>query len=166
MNTIPEKYQHSIKAITAKAREFLLNGDQLQPFVFLGRTGHSLLPCPMQMSSNQAKDMSAMIVREIARVAGAEYAIMISEAWALDSSVVSMEEAKRFAMSGESIADHPNRTDVVMITLEAPEGFWMAQSRIKSLNDNARSFDDVDFLFLSGAEGRFVSFLPHQGTAH
>lgn len=162
---IPEKYQAEIEVIISMAREFLSEGRELQAFVFLGKPSCSLLPCPMNMSSGSAKDMSAAMVRELAKVLRAEYAIMISEAWALDHTKTSMEEAKRIASSGRSIANHPDCTDVVMITLETLEGFWIAQTTIKPTG-KGRGFDDPCFNFMAGREGRFASFLPPQGPIH
>lgn len=162
---VPEKYQATIEFIISTARGFMAEGKELQAFVFLGKAGAPLLPCPMNMKDGQTKDISAMVVREIAREGKAEFAIMISEAWGLDHTKVSMEEIKEYYESHGGISEHPNRIDVVMITLEAPEGFWIAQAPIKSSGE-AREFGDPDFAFMTRAEGRFACFLPQSGPVH
>jgi hypothetical protein len=164
---IPENYLREIKMIMGVARGYLSEGRELVPMAFLGKTGLPLLPFPMDMSSNQAKDASAEAVREFAKMAGAEYAIMISEAWALDHTQISKEEVLKLYESRKGIADHPARQDVVMITLETQAGFWFANTPIKSLGGEARGFGDPEFTFIEQLEGRFTHFLPQKSkTVH
>lgn len=165
MKNIPNEYRHLVDGITSIAREILESGEDLLPVVFLGKDGVAPVTLPMLMSSTEAKDRSVYAVRKTAQVVQATYAIMLSEAWGLDHSLFSEEEIKRIAESREGIANHPNRLDLIMITLETPDGFWFAQAPIKSLGKGARSFDDFEFIFLTKAEGRFTSFLP-LGVAH
>lgn len=163
---IPEKYQADIETIISGARKVLVEGKELEAVAFLGKTDFGLLRLPMDMHSTKAKEFSAAIVRGIAQAGRAEYVIMISEAWALDQTKVSVEEIKTYLESHEGISEHPARMDVFMITLETREGFWMAQSPIRSLNGKAREFDPVNFLFMTHREGRFANFLPQEGTIH
>ena len=162
---IPENYLREIEMIMGVARGYLAEGKELQPFTFLGKTGLPLLPFPMDMSSNQAKDACAEAVRKLAKINNAEYAIMISEAWALDHTQISEEEILKLYESGGGIKDHPARQDVMMITLETQTGFWFSNIPIKSLGGESRGFGDPDFMFMTQAEGRFTRFLPH-GTLH
>jgi len=164
MNTIPEAYQSEINRLISIARGFLSAGEELQAFVFLGASDKPTLPCPMNVCNAKAKDKSAAIVRGIAEAGNAEFAIMISEAWALDAEKTTMEEFIRIAESRESIENHPNRIDVLMVTLETPMGFWVAQSPIKSSGGKARGFGEVNFEFLDRVEGRFTCFLPRRAT--
>src|SRR5574342_86303 len=124
---IPEKYQIAIDKIVSVARKFLSEGGEITGFVFLGKSDLPLLPCPMRMSNNAEKEISAMLVREIARAAQAEFVIMISEAWALEQTKISFDDYKKYMESHNGIAEHPDRMEVVMITLETPEGYWLAQ---------------------------------------
>ena len=162
---IPENYLREIEMLLGVTRGYLAEGKELQPFTFLGKTGLPLLPFPMDMSSNQAKDACAEAVRKLAKINNAEYAIMISEAWALDHTQISKEEILKLYESGGGIKDHPARQDVMMITLETQTGFWFSNIPIKSLGGESRGFGDPDFMFMTQAEGRFTRFLPH-GTLH
>lgn len=129
---------------------------------FLGKFGEELIPIPMDM---EHKDKSAALVTGICKMLRPDYVIMVSEAWGL-SRETSQEEVMRITKTRESIANHPDRQDIVMLTLETREGFWVAQSPIKSLGGKARGVDDFQFLMMKQAEGRFTCFLPHEGVQH
>jgi hypothetical protein len=163
MKTIPEKYHAYIEMVISVARGFLSEGDELQAMAFLGKLGAGIVPIPMHMGH---KDQSAAMIREICKVTRPDCVMMISEAWALDQTNVPVEEVERIANSGGSIADHPNRQDVVMLVVETREGLWLGQGQIKSLGGKARGFDDLQFEMKGKVQGRFSSFLPREGTAH
>ncbi len=157
---IPEECQHSLDAIVSRAQEILSEGKELHAFAFLGKFGCRFVAVPMNMSS---KDLAAKFITLLCRDTEPDYVIMISEAWTLSMECTGTE-LERLAKTRESIANHPNRIDVVMITLETKEGNWIAQAPIKSL-DGKRRMDDPEFLVFTGIEGRFASFLP-RGTQH
>jgi hypothetical protein len=158
---IPEECQRSIDLIASRAREFLSEGKELQAFAFLGKFGKGFFPFPMEMSN---KDIAVKLVTALCKDVEADYIIMISEAWAL-SGTCPNEELERLAKTRESIAKHPDRMDIVMVTLETQQGTWMCQSQIKSLGGKKRGFDDLQFIKFDRMEGRFASFLP-RGTQH
>jgi hypothetical protein len=158
---IPEECQRSIDLIASNAREFLSEGEELQAFAFLGKFGIGFTPAPMGMSN---KDLAVKLITALCKDVKPDYVIMISEAWALSGKVPN-EEIERIAASRESIAEHPDREDVVMITLETHQGFWFGQSPIKSLGGKKRGFDDIQFEMAKEMKSRFASFLP-RGTQH
>lgn len=155
MQTIPEECQAVIEQIVRISRDFLSVGEQLQGMAFVGRYGAGFTPLPMDMSH---KDLAAKILTLFCRDVKADYVIMISEAWALMKNV-DQEEVERIAKTRESIEFHPDREDVVMITLEIRQGRWISTTPIKTLNGNARDFSNPKFIFSQYAEGRFASFL-------
>ena len=157
---IPDECQRSLDAIVSTARRFLSEGKELQAMAFMGQFGAGFAPIPMDMAN---KDRSAAFITAICKCAKPDYVIMISEAWALSAQCIGAE-LERLAKTLESISNHPDRIDVVMITLETKEGNWIAQTPIKSLGGK-RKMDDPEFLVFTGIEGRFASFLP-RGTQH
>jgi hypothetical protein len=158
---IPEECQRSIDAIVSTARGFLSEGNELQAMAFLGKFGKGFFPAPMNMSN---KDAAARFVTALCKAVEADYVIMISEAWSM-SADCTHEELQRLAKTQESISNHPDRIEVVMIKLETHYGLWLCQSQIKLLGGKKRGFDDVQFIKADKVEGRFASFLPH-GTRH
>jgi len=163
LKTIPEQYLEDIKTIISLARAHLGLGRELDVVVFLGKAGKMLKAFPLSAPEKTAQNILISLVRAFARTTKAEYAILISEGWGLNSTL-NREEVTKFAESGESILNHPDRKNVVMIMLETQTGFWMSQTQIKSLDGEARDFDDPKFEFTHWAEGRFTNFLPHENT--
>jgi len=161
MQTIPEEYRQDIEKIVSIARGYLSEGGKLSAMAFLGKSGCGLFPVPMDM---EHKDLSAKLITELCKDCEADYVIMISEAWAL-SEKVSTEEMERIVATRESIEHHPDRDDIVMITLETRQGYWFGKSLLKSLGGKKRGFDDIQFAMSKEIEGRFASFLP-RGTQH
>jgi hypothetical protein len=162
MQTIPEECRHEVEVIVSVVREYLLEGESLAAMAFMGRFGLPPFPVPMDMKH---KDQSTKLVTELCKHAKADYVIMVAEAWALDHTKVPKEEFMRIANTHESIANHPDRMDIVMFSLETHKGFWFGQSPIKSLDGKKRGFDDIQFEMKKELEGRFTSFLP-RGTQH
>jgi len=161
MQTIPEEYRKDIEKIVSVARGYLSEGETLSAMAFLGKSGCGFFPVPMNM---RHKDESAKLVTELCKQVAADYVIMISEAWALSGKVLN-EEMERIAASHESIENHPDRDDIVMITLETRQGHWLGKGLIKSLGGKKRGVDDIQFTMEKEMEGRFASFLP-RGTQH
>jgi hypothetical protein len=161
MQTIPEECLQAIKAIVSVARGYLSEGETLSAMAFLGRFGLPFFPVPTDMKH---KDQSAKLVTELCKQIRADYVIMISEVWALSGKVPN-EEMERIAATRESIAEHPDREDIVMISLETYQGYWLGRSPIKSLGGKKRGFDDIQFEMAKEIEGRFASFLP-RSTQH
>lgn len=159
---VPEKYHAYIEMVVSTARGFLSDGMELESIAFLGKFGVGFIPVPMDMGQ---KDASAAWIKEICRQTRPDFVMMISEAWSL-SKETSEEEFARIAKSRESIVNHPNRQDIVMLTLETQEGFWLSQTPVRLLSDKKREFDDPEFLFATLLEGRFTQFLPPERETH
>jgi hypothetical protein len=162
MKMIPEKYHAHIEMIVSAARGFLSEGGDLQAMAFLGKFGEGVVPIPVHMGD---KDRAAAMVKAICKITRPDYVMMISEAWMVERKE-SRVENDEYLKSYTGLSDHPDRIDAVFLTLETREGLWFGYSRIKSLGDNARGFDDLQFELTKELEGRFSTFLPREGMTH
>jgi len=158
MNNIPEIYLPTVKAITITMRQFLAEGRELHAIAFLGTMDGRLIDIPMNTENDQTKDAAAHLVSLISKQLKPDFAIVISEAWALMKDTP-REEIDKIIEQHKSISEHPDRQEVVFLTLETRQGIWMGTSPIKSLGEDKRGFDDLKFTFATGAEGRFTNFL-------
>lgn len=158
---VPEKYLENINAIINAVRDSFSKGETPPPVVFLGND-KECFPCIMDMSSEMAKTISAMLARYTAQLFDAEYAIMVSEVWSLGGEKLSQTEIQDYLKTHDGIAEHPDRIDSLMITLETLEGYWLGQTEIKTSADGKKSFDEIEFKFLIKAGGRFTCFLPRR----
>jgi len=163
---VPEKYLAYIEMIVSTARVFMAEGNVFQGMAFLGKFGAGIVPVPVNMMD---KDRSVMMLKELCKRTEPDYVMMISEAWMVerkDASKADQDDLLNEYKAHKGLADHPERVEIVMLSLETQEGLWFGKSPIKSLGDGKRGFDDLEFTMTTQLEGRFACFLPQSGPVH
>lgn len=161
MSAIPTAYRTLIDPLIKVARDILERGERLVPVAFVGnlstRETHQVM---MSATSEQAKDDSAELVRQLAAINQADFIFVIMDAWGLprDKMHRYQEILERYGSIGAS----PYRVDVVSFTLETRHGLWLAQMSVKPLgvSKKKRTFGEPKFQLFTEAQGRFVHLLP------
>ena len=161
MSTIPTAYRTIIDPLIAVARGIVEQGERLVPVAFVGnlstRQTHQVM---MNADSEQAKDDSAYLIRQLAAIHEADFVFVIMDAWGLPQDKVSryQEIMERYG----SIGGSPYRIDVVSFSLETHHGLWMAQApaKPKGVSKKRRTFDEPQFHYSTEVQGRFVDLLP------
>lgn len=138
----------------------------LQPFAFVGNlTRQETIPVLLGTQSDQAKDHSADVVRQLARETAADFVFVIMDAWGLrpDKRSRYQEIIERYGSIGAS----PYRIDIVSFVLETRYGIWVAQVPLepKRPSKQKRTFGPPQFQHYTEAKGRFVDLLPTQDGA-
>ena len=166
MSTIPQAYLDTLNPLVATARKFMEDGQSLHPIAFVGNfTTGLILPVLFDSSSDEAKDLSSMGIRQTAQELDADFVAVIMEAWSLPEDKARNYKAiiERYGSIGAS----PYRVDVVTVTVETRHGLWLAQMPIKpkGVSKKRRTFDEPKFRLFTGAEGRFAGLLPVKDDA-
>jgi hypothetical protein len=120
----------------------------------------------MNMIDGIKKEVSAAILRAMAGEMKPDYAILVSEGYALPPTMPAKEQMALVEKYG-SVSDCPQREEIVFISLETPTGCWVACQPILQLEGKSRGFAEFKFEISQQASGRFTNFLPQQpGTVH
>ena len=95
--------------------------------------------------------------------------IYIGEAWTLTKDGTSVEEINKLVRERGSIANHPDRIEIVQVQGEDCEcGQIMAQRRIVRPANRKPYLDPLEIIVAPGdgvaSEGRMIGFLPPRGT--
>lgn len=158
---IPQKYLEVIEPLIAKARSFVEGGEKLAPIAFVGNFAtRQMLPVVINTTDDDTKDSSAYAIQITAARLEADFVFTIMEAWGLPKDKIDRYEQilDRYG----SIAKSPYRVDTASFTLESKYGIWGAQELLKpkGYSKKKRTFGELTFQFMDGAEGRFVGLLP------
>lgn len=158
---IPESYREVIEPLIAKARGFLEAGQSLSPLAFVGNFSmKQILPVLIDTRDNDTKDRSALAIQAATAQIDADFVFTIMEAWGLpkDKLARHQEILDRYG----SLANSPYKIDTVGFALETRYGMWGAQLPLKAkgYSKKKRTFGEVAFQFMDGAEGRFTGLLP------
>jgi hypothetical protein len=163
---IPKKYLEVIEPLIAKARGFVEGGEKLAPIAFVGNfaTGQ-ILPVVINTTDDDTKDSSAFAIQMAAAQLKADFVFAIMEAWGLPKDKIDRYEQilDRYG----SIGNSPFRVDTASFTLETNFGIWGAQELLKpkGYSKKKRTFGQLTFRHMDGAEGRFVGLLPAREDA-
>ncbi|MFM9969716.1 MAG: hypothetical protein ACKVQK_15100 [Burkholderiales bacterium] len=161
MAAIPESYRETIEPLVAKARGFLEEGQKLAALAFVGSfTTRRIEAVLLDTSSDDAKDRSATEIQRAAAALEADFVFLVMEAWGLPKDKLSSHQ--KILDKYGSIANSPYRIDTVSLVLETHYGIWSAQVLIKpkGYSKKKRTFGEVQFLKIDGAQGRFSALLP------
>ena len=158
---IPANYREVIEPLIARARGFLEAGESLAAFAFVGNFAtRQFLPVRIDTRDEDTKDRSALAIQTAAAQTRADFVFAIMEAWGLPKDKLTRyrEIVDRYG----SLANSPYKIDTVSFTLETRYGIWAAQMplRPKGYSKKKRTFAEVSFQFIDGAEGRFTGLLP------
>ena len=158
---IPNKYLEVIEPLIAKARGFVEGGEKLAPIAFVGNfTTEQILPVVINTSDDDSKDNSAFAIQMTAAKLEADFVFTIMEAWGLPKDKIDRYEQilDRYG----SIGNSPYKVDTASFTLETHHGIWGAQELLKpkGYSKKKRTFGQLTFRHMDGAEGRFVGLLP------
>jgi hypothetical protein len=161
MSTMPESYWKFVSPLIAKARGFLENGETLAPIAFVGSfSSASAIPVLLDSSSIEAKDSSALAIKLAAQTLGADFILLLMEAWSLRKDKLLQMDA--IVDKYGSIGASPYAVDVVSMALETRHGVWMAEVPIKpkGISKKKRTIGTPEFRHFTEFEGRFVNLLP------
>jgi hypothetical protein len=91
--------------------------------------------------------------------------VCISEAWTLPPEARKAHVEKTDGY--ENISDHPDRYDILMVSVEALTGDWMAEVRLVGEGADRTLPDTIEFRSLHSAmsSGRFTDLLPNKPSA-
>lgn len=158
---IPNSYREVIDPLIAKARGFLEAGDSLSAFAFVGNfSTKQILSVLINTKDDETKDQSALAIQMAAARINADFVFTIMEAWGLPKDKLPryQEILDRYG----SLANSPYKVDTVSFALETRYGMWAAQLPLapKGHSKKKRTFGEVAFQFIDGAEGRFAGLLP------
>ncbi len=153
---IPKNYLEVIEPLIAKARGFVEGGEKLAPIAFVGNfTTKQILPVIIN-----TKDRSALAIQTTAAQLEADFVFTVMEAWGLPKDKIDRYQAilDRYG----SIGNSPYKVDTASFTLETSYGIWGAQELLKpkGYSKKKRTFGQLTFRHMDGAEGRFVGLLP------
>ncbi len=158
---IPKNYLEVIEPLIAKARSFVEGGEKLAPIAFVGNfSTRQILPVVINTSNDDTKDRSALAIQTTAAQLKADFVFAIMEAWGLPKDKIDRYQAilDRYG----SIGNSPYKVDTASFTLETHYGIWGAQELLKpkGYSKKKRTFGQLTFRHMDGAEGRFVGLLP------
>ena len=158
---IPKNYLEVITPLIAKARGFVEGGEKLAPIAFVGNfaTGQ-ILPVVIITADDESKDRSAFAIQMTAAKLEADFVFTIMEAWGLPKDKI--DRYQTILDQYGSIGNSPYKVDTASFTLETHYGIWGAQELLKpkGFSKKKRTFGELTFRFMDGAEGRFVGLLP------
>jgi hypothetical protein len=157
----PQAYMDIIGPLIVKARDFLEDGDKLQPFAFVcNLTNRQVMPVMIHTGSGEGKDQSAREIESSAALLEADFVFTIMEAWALRPDKMPRMDAilEKYGSVGAS----PYALDVCTFLLETRHGMWVAQPTIKSkgISKKKRTIGVVEFRRYTEVQGRFADLLP------
>ena len=161
VSTPPQAYMDVVGPLIDKAREFLENGQQLQPFAFVGNLAtRQIIPVTIQPGSSEDKDRSAREIQAAALVLEADFVFAIMEAWSLRQD--KMPQMDAILDKYGSIGASPYAVDVCSFSLETRRGVWVAQAQIKpkGISKKKRTVGKAEFRYFSEVQGRFTHLLP------
>ncbi len=158
---IPEIYRHNVDGLVAQARILVERGDPLAARAFIAHIGRGeIVPVRLDDSSDESKVDSARAIQVRAALLGADFIFIIREAWRLPEKYLPRydEIIDKYGSIGAS----PHAEDIVMFSLETPEGIWMAMLPLKAKppSKQRRTFGPVVFKHIPNVHGQFVGLLP------
>lgn len=164
MSAIPSTYLGIIQPLIDTARGIVEGGETLVPFAFVGNlTSKETYPVMLDTGSNDKKDRSAELIRQLAEIHDADFVFVIMDAWSLPAD--KMPQVEEILDRYGSIGASPYRIDVVAFSLETRYGIWVAQVQVqpKSGDKQGRTFGIPSFQHFTEVQGRFVDLLPLKG---
>lgn len=157
----PESYLKIILPLVGTARSILEKGEFLAPIAFVGNfESGDVQPVLMDSRSGQAKDSTALAIRNIAHAIKADFIFIIVEAWSLRPDKI--RKAQEILDKYGSIGASPYAIDIVSFTLETRYGTWVAQCPIKPLgiSKKKKTISKPEFRHFKEMQGRFTELLP------
>lgn len=147
-----------VKGIISTARENIKSGSLLPTF-FVGKETPNEKPeiaiVGAPFESDEEKDMSAIVVKQIAKQLDANFIIFLSECW-----ILKVENTTENLNLKPSLS--PNREEVITISIETPEGQYVGMAPVIRNGDEV-SFTEFDWKHsLEKSKGRFTNLLPQQ----
>lgn len=162
-DAFPPEVADLVEQVLATCRAQMTEGPVAATTYIVNTASKSLLPIEMYVPNDVAKEMSADVVRWVAKNALADATITVSEAWTL-----SQQDAKRYeeirARYG-SIGEYPGRLEILMVSVETYAGNWLGQAPIETKGKARRIGPMTIHAALAGdpttgVAGRFSHFLP------
>lgn len=152
-------YRAVLDEIIAGARSNLKRDGKLCATGFCGQiSNQKIIVVPLSFADDESKMEAIAHLRAVARIEAADFVGMVHEAWALTKHAPHHEEIIR---KYGSISACPHRVEVVAISLETPNGVWMAMPRLRSKPPSKfrRTFDVPEFQFFVESAGLFTGLL-------
>ena len=142
----------------ALVRKQLAEGKEVTLCALLGKLasdGAEIFPVP----PIGTKDLFATMARSLAQVVGADFVLIVCEAWKATS------EDRHASDHYNSVSEMPGASDVVFFQLECEHGAWIGYSRVAPFEEGkARTMEPVTMRFGGAGDGRFIGLLPKKQT--
>lgn len=161
MSTLPERYRSIVDPLVERARSLLESGESLRPTAYVGAfEAQHIIPVVLHTGSEETKDNAAALVRTAANTIGADFVVIVMEAWSLRKDKLHQVEAVMDKYG--SIGASPYAVDVLSVAVETRHGVWMAEVLIKpkGISKKKRTFAPPEFRHFTEYDGRFVNLLP------
>lgn len=155
---LPKLAGEIAESIAMVARTDICQGGEVTPAIMLMNTTKALMRHPvMCMEGPEERDRMAQEARLLADEIDADLAIVVSEAWAQPVANRAAMAALR-AQYGDSIANMPDRQEILLLTVETAEHYWMGRAPITGAGLDRRC-GEVQYEQSDNEPGRFTNFL-------
>lgn len=155
---LPEAAKGIAEAIAMVARTEVGQGREVAPAIFVLRLADGTMRHPtMRMGEPEERDRMAQETRLIADDMNADVVILLSEAWTRKATSPEEMAAMR-AKYGDSIADMPDRQDILLLSVETAGHYWCGRAPITGRGLDRRC-GEVVYELADDEQGRFTHFL-------
>lgn len=150
-----------VEDLLSAAKEDVENNDLFpSAFVLFRRPGEKEIvggAIPFKGTSPVDKEITAAGIKMIAKKVNAEAIIIMMPGYILEQ-----ENAHLYK---KPIVDHPNRKEVIFVSLETHNGLWFDYMPIEIIK-GVRTFRKLNLEMRNGGEGRFVGLMPQSPISH
>ncbi len=162
--TFPQAILTKLTPLYQSALDTLKRGDKLAPVAFVGSATGEIFPIVNTSSTEEDKDAWASHITRLAGIYNADFVCIMMESWSLLPKYVHLY--KDILQKYGSVEASPYKLDVISISIETPEQFWMSQRPIRKVppSKKRRAFyipTGDDFQCYTEAAGRFAALLPN-----
>lgn len=144
---MPPLAQQYVFSMIAKAHDVVAR-EQHPPYLFLFQMEKNIcMPILLDLTNPATKNRAVAEARHLAKLMGADLSILISEGWSLSTALEgdperAIAERKKY---GGNISKHPDRRDVLFITVQTKQNRWMGRGDIYKDGGKRRTFSPILF---------------------
>ena len=162
LSAVPSHLRPIIQALIGAVRATLEQGKPPHSAALIGDSvHHRLTDVQIDSSSQEAKEVSAALIREVAALLEADFVLAIIDGWGLPSD--KQQDIEAILKEYGSIGESPFKVDVFSFFLFTKEGEFAAQTEVSYPSDSApqRTFGPVEFT-RTDLRGIFSDLLPQK----
>lgn len=158
---LPGHYRQIVEQLVDQAKKNLaINGEANPVSCVVNLQNEQSEILNLNFESPQNKARSIAMIKHVAGEIDADLVIMMVEAWSLPPHLSGQYE-EILAKYG-AISKCPDRIDILSISVEAHDGFWMGSAEIQDglVPSVKKRIGTPAFIFATEAAGRLVGLLP------